>query len=146
MLLTIIFVLAQTPLVMLDAVPLLLMVWLLLSANYWGPLLVADHQQDRFVVLKASITFTWRYPGQTLLTGIIVLLALGIGIGSVAGFFVIIPIFITLLQQKRYLWIVEREERKQNGTSGKPRVACDTTQLLDNKERARLRHKIAESV
>ncbi|MBZ0296246.1 MAG: hypothetical protein K8L99_27045 [Anaerolineae bacterium] len=70
----------------------------LVSAHYWGPLLVENPQHSALAVLRDSLLMVWRYPSQTaLLTGAVAL-ALLLGTISIGGLFLAVPVIIALLQ------------------------------------------------
>jgi hypothetical protein len=86
------------------------LLWIL-CATYWGPLLV-DHPDARAVDLAArSIALTWRYPAEALATSAVVIVALLIGMISIGGLVLIVPVAVTLLQTQRWLDLLARERR-----------------------------------
>ncbi len=86
---------------------------LLVSALYWGPLFAAYPGRLPFFLLRQSLLLVWKYPAQTVGTGLLVLLALVIGIGSIAGFFLIAPVVAALLQTRRCFSLLARERARR---------------------------------
>jgi hypothetical protein len=79
-----------------------------LCATYWGPLL-ADHPGAGAIDLAArSIGLSWRHPAETLATSVVVIVALLIGMISIGGLVLIVPVAVTLLQAQRYLDLTAR--------------------------------------
>jgi uncharacterized membrane protein YesL len=74
----------------------------LLCATYWGPLLAARPDAPVTALARRSVELAWREPGATLVTGGVAALALVIGVISVGGLFLIVPVVIALLQTCRY--------------------------------------------
>jgi hypothetical protein len=88
---------------------------LVLSANYWGCILVtAPHLSALAILLKAT-QLAWRYPTRSLLLSMVVFLAVILGAISIGGLVLAVPVIITLLQ-------VQMFERISQETSDKAGV------------------------
>lgn len=85
---------------------------LLVSALYWGPLFAASPGRLPFFLLRQSLLLVWKYPAPTLATGLLVVLVAAIGIGSIAGFFLIAPVVGALLQTRRCAALLAREQAR----------------------------------
>lgn len=75
---------------------------LLVCANYWGPLLTGGAHRWPGNILAEAAWLVWRYPVQALLLSGVVALALTLGLISVGGLFLAVPVIIALLQT--YMW------------------------------------------
>ena len=51
----------------------------------------------------------WRYPAETFVTGLVAAVALVVGMVSIGGLVLIVPVVIALLHTQRYLDLVARE-------------------------------------
>ena len=80
-----------------------------LCATYWGPMLVVDPDADVVSVTRGSLQLVWRYPAETFVTGLVVAVALVVGMVSIGGLVLIVPVVIALLHTQRYLDLVARE-------------------------------------
>jgi hypothetical protein len=78
-----------------------------LCATYWGPCLVTNPASSALELAKRSIRLVWRYPLETLATAFVVAAALFIGMISIGGLVLIVPVAIALLQTARYLDLAE---------------------------------------
>lgn len=87
---------AQTTLI--SALFQLILLLLLVCANYWGPLTAAHPQRQPLAVLAESVSLVWRYPLQALLVSGSVALTLALGLISVGGLFLAVPVIMALLQ------------------------------------------------
>lgn len=74
----------------------------LVSAHYWGPLLVENPQHSALTILRDSLWLLWRQPAQTALLSGAVALSLLLGFISIGGLFLAVPVIITLLQTYMY--------------------------------------------
>lgn len=87
---------------MLDVLARLFLLLLLLISLYWGPLLV-DHPDWSLPQLQLrAVQLVWRSPAQTLLLGVACLVSLLLGVISIAGMVLIIPVLIMLFQIEFY--------------------------------------------
>jgi hypothetical protein len=86
----------QTPLT------LTLLLWSV-CATYWGPLLITGTSATVRSVAVTSVRLTWRYPGQTLWTWVLTGAALVLGVVSIGGLVLVVPIFIAVLQTHRHI-------------------------------------------
>jgi hypothetical protein len=77
-----------------------------LCAIYWGPMLVHRPHQSAVTLAGQSIAIVWRHPDESLATGFVSAVAFVIGLISIGGFFLIVPVVITLLHSERYLALV----------------------------------------
>ena len=80
-----------------------------LCATYWGPMLVVDPDADVVSVARGSLQLVWRYPAEAFVTGLVVAVALVVGMVSIGGLVLIVPVVIALLHTQRYLDLVARE-------------------------------------
>ncbi len=74
-----------------------------LCAIYWGPLFVQHPDLSLFALALRSASLVWRHPAESLATGFISAVALVIGLVSIGGLFLIVPVLIALLHSERYL-------------------------------------------
>lgn len=81
----------------------------LVCATYWGPLLAARPDAPATALARRSVELAWRDPGATLGTGAVTALALVIGVVSVGGLFLIVPVVIALLQTCRYADVAAKQ-------------------------------------
>jgi hypothetical protein len=101
-------------LVLLDTLARFLFIILLVCALHWGPLFAEYPGHSVFFLLRKSLLLVWRYPGPTLLTGLVVLLVALLGLLTVVTFFVIAPAVLALLQTRRCLELLARERIREN--------------------------------
>jgi hypothetical protein len=76
--------------------------FVLVAANYWGPLLAVQPEAQPWAIAADSLRLLWRYPAQTLLVSAAVALVLLIGSISIGGLFLAVPVLIALLQTAMY--------------------------------------------
>lgn len=81
-----------------------------LCAIYWGPLLILQPEMPAVTMAARSIQIVWRHPAESLATGFIAAVALVIGLVSIAGLFLIVPVVLTLLHCERYLDVTARDQ------------------------------------
>ncbi|HLI70418.1 MAG TPA: hypothetical protein VKV19_11730 [Ktedonobacteraceae bacterium] len=86
---------------------------LLVCALYWGPLFAEYPGRSPFSILRQSLLLIWNYPGQTAVTGLFVILIAAGGVISIAGFFLIAPVIVALLQTRRCFALLAREQARQ---------------------------------
>lgn len=86
---------------------------LLVCSLYWGPLFAAYPGRLPSFLLRQSLLLVWKYPAPTLATGLLVVLVAAIGIGSIAGFFLIAPVVVALLQTRRCAALLARSRARQ---------------------------------
>jgi|YNPNPStandDraft_1061719.scaffolds.fasta_scaffold18122_1 hypothetical protein len=89
---------------LLDTAARLLFLFLLVFSLYWGPLLVYEPDLQAWGIFYQSVRRFWQRPGPTLLMGLACLLALALGIVSIAGFMLIVPALIAVFQIQLYHW------------------------------------------
>ena len=80
-----------------------------LCATYWGPMLAIDPGADVVSVARGSLRHVWRYPAETFLTGLVAAVALVVGMVSIGGLMLIVPVLIALLHTQRYLDLMARD-------------------------------------
>jgi hypothetical protein len=80
----------------------LLLLLLAICALYWGPMVVDRPDLSTWAVMARSARLVLGFPGRTLLVGAAVLLVATIGVISVGGLFLIVPVLIALLQTEMY--------------------------------------------
>ena len=81
-----------------------------LCATYWGPLLVCNPNATAVSIATLSARLVWRYPAETLATGLVVAAALVVGLVSIGGVVLIVPIVVALLHTQRYLELTGRDD------------------------------------
>jgi hypothetical protein len=81
-----------------------------LCATYWGPILASQADASVVVVARRSIELAWRYPAETLVTALVTAVALLVGLISIGGLFLIVPVVIALMHTHRYLDLTRRED------------------------------------
>lgn len=86
----------------LDTVLQVVLLWLIVSSFYWGPLFAAFPDRSPVFLFRRSWQLIWRYPGPTARSGGIVLCAVLLGVVSIGGIFLIAPVLVFLLQTLRY--------------------------------------------
>jgi hypothetical protein len=89
---------------------------LLVFSLYWGPLLVHEPKLQAWGILFRSAKLFWKRPGPTLLMGLACLLALALGVVSIAGFMLIVPVLIALFQVQLYLSILPKPTASEGGS------------------------------
>lgn len=97
----------STNLVLVDAAARLGILILAVLSIYWGALFAADTGLGPIGVLKKSVILFWQRPGATLVSSFLCLLALLIGIISIGGFYLIMPVLIVLIQVQHYRNMIE---------------------------------------
>ena len=80
-----------------------------LCATFWGPMLVTHPDADVASVVRGSILLVWRYPAETFVTAVVAAVALVVGMISIGGLVLIVPVVIVLLHTQRYLDLVARQ-------------------------------------
>jgi hypothetical protein len=90
-----------------DTLARLLILLLLVVSLYWGGLFVQREELGFTGILRESLLLFWRWPGRTLLAGLVSLLALLLGVVSIAGFFLIVPVLLALFQIQLYHSVVK---------------------------------------
>ncbi len=86
---------------------------LLVCSLYWGPLFAEYPGRSALFLLRQSALLAWRYPVQTLQTGIMVVLAGVLGVVSIGGLFLIVPVVVALLQTRRCHELLAQESLRQ---------------------------------
>lgn len=79
-----------------------------LCATYWGPLLVDCRELSAWQAAGRSAQLVWRYPVETLATALVAALALVVGMISIGGLVLIVPVVITLLHTQRFRELTAR--------------------------------------
>jgi hypothetical protein len=93
---------ASRQLLVLDVLARLLILLLGVCAVYWGPLFAARPAQSALAVLRESVRLAWRFPLLTVLAGMASLLAAALGLISVGGMVLVVPVLVVLLQTQQY--------------------------------------------
>ncbi len=86
---------------------------LLVCSVYWGPLFAQYPGRSSLFLLRQSALLAWRYPVPTLQTGIVVVLAMVLGVVSIGGLFLIVPVVVALLQTRRCHELLAQEHLRQ---------------------------------
>lgn len=105
-----ILLLGLAHLLLLDVLARFALLVLLTCSLYWGPLFASNPERSPVFLLRQSLLLVWNYPGPTVVTGLVVLLMAVLGIVSVAGFFLIVPVVVALLQTRRCRALLAREQ------------------------------------
>lgn len=71
-------------------------------AMYWGPAFVADPATPITALARQSVRLAWRRPERSVVTLLVVLLAGLVGVVSVAGIVLIVPVGVAVLQTHQY--------------------------------------------
>ncbi len=98
----------------LDTLIRLVFLLLLVCSLYCGALFAEYPGRSALFLLRRSARLVWRYPGPSALTGSVALLAMLLGVISVGGLFLIVPVVVALLQTRRYYELQQREQRRQH--------------------------------
>lgn len=93
---------AQNEILFLDAVTRLLILLLAVFSVYWGGALVSEPHLSAPKIFTASMRLFWLKPGPTLLGALLCLIALALGLISIGGIFLIVPVLIVLIQIQLY--------------------------------------------
>jgi len=93
---------ARRDLFVLDTVARLLFLLLGVCAMYWGPIFAEDPDRSLPAIVRRSVAVVLRYPLPSLLLSIGVVLALTLGLISVGGIFLVVPVLVALLQIQHY--------------------------------------------
>jgi hypothetical protein len=80
-----------------------------LCATYWGPLLVCRPDASALALAAGSVRLVWRYPAETLATALVAAMALVVGLVSIGGLILIVPVVVALLHTQRALDVAARE-------------------------------------
>lgn len=78
------------------------LLFLALFSLYWGTLFVYQPHASPVKLFGAPARLVWRQPGKTLLAGFISLLALVLGVISIGGLFLLVPVLMVLIQVQLY--------------------------------------------
>lgn len=90
-----------------DALARLLVLLLAVVSLYWGGLFVLREDLAFTGMLAQSVRLFWRRPGRTLVMALVSLLTLLLGVVSIAGFFLIVPVLLALYQVQLYHSVVK---------------------------------------
>ncbi len=101
---------ASAGLLLVDVVLRLVLLLLLLLATYWGPLLADQPNRSMGMIAKESARLVLRNPLLTLLTWGVSLLALLLGVISIGGLFLVVPVLMALLQTQLYQEVIGRKK------------------------------------
>jgi hypothetical protein len=93
---------AQKNFLLLDVFSRLLILTLAVFSVHWGGLFVQAPHLSALKIASASAALFWRKPAATLLTALLCFIALIIGIISIGGMFLIVPVLIALIQIQSY--------------------------------------------
>jgi uncharacterized membrane protein len=99
---------SQAQLVIIDTIVRLGFLLLTVFGLFWGPLFADRPELSAAGILKESIRLAWRFPLLTMLTWLACLLALVIGILSIGGLFLIIPVLLALISTQLYRHLLRR--------------------------------------
>src|SRR5215213_6405871 len=95
-------------------VTLICLLWYL-CATFWGPMLVTHPDADVASLVCGSRLLVWRYPAETFGTSLVAAVALVVGMVSIGGLVLIVPVVIALLHTQRYLDLVARQGTAKPG-------------------------------
>ena len=85
-----------------DALARLLVLLLAVVSLSWGGLFALREDLAFTGMLAQSVRLFWRRPGRTLVMALVSLLTLLLGVVSIAGFFLIVPVLLALYQVQLY--------------------------------------------
>jgi hypothetical protein len=88
---------------------LLFLLWLTIL-HYFGPAFVARPNASAWDILRESILLVWRYPLPSLMMICAVVIAAFLGIVSIGGIFLAVPVLIVLLQTAMYNFLQSRRK------------------------------------
>ncbi len=88
-------------------VTLLCLLWYVCSV-YWGPLLVLEPELGSVGIARGSAELVWHYPLQSLAICAVATSALAVGVASVGGFFLIVPVVVALLHVEMCVHLLGR--------------------------------------
>ena len=86
-----------------------------LCATFWGPMLAVHPDAAVASLVRDSLLLVWRYPAETFVTALVAAVALVVGMVSIGGLMLIVPVVIALLHTQRYLDLVAREAAAKLG-------------------------------
>jgi hypothetical protein len=86
-----------------------------LCATFWGPMIAVHPDAAVASVVRDSLLLVWRYPAETFVTALVAAVALVVGMVSIGGLMLIVPVVIALLHTQRYLDLVAREAAAKLG-------------------------------
>lgn len=86
-----------------------------LCATFWGPMLAVHPDAAVASVVRDSLLLVWRYPAETFVTALVAAVAIVVGMVSIGGLMLIVPVVIALLHTQRYLDLVAREAAAKLG-------------------------------
>jgi hypothetical protein len=89
-------------------------------AIYWGPIFAADPRLSALAVLQRSVRLAWQRPWPTLWMGLVVLIFWGLGILSIGGIFLAVPVLTACLQTQLFRSF-SQTSNKIHPTTGKRR-------------------------
>jgi hypothetical protein len=81
---------------------------MLVTANYWGPLLIVHPDRPAHELFAMALRLVWYYPAPTALLSLVVLVTGVIGAISIGGLFLAIPVIIALLQIQMFRRLTRR--------------------------------------
>ncbi|GCE29689.1 hypothetical protein KDA_51730 [Dictyobacter alpinus] len=82
------------------------LLWLLFCSLYWGPLFADLPAATSWTLLSTSLRLILRSPAQSLRTAFIVLALVILGVVSLAGILLIVPVLVALIQTYQYRQLV----------------------------------------
>ncbi len=85
-----------------DVLARLLILCLAVIAIYWGPLLVNKRQLSALGIFVESIRLFWRKPARTLFASALCFIAILIGVISIGGLYLIVPVLLALIQIQNF--------------------------------------------
>ncbi len=88
----------------------LLLIFVLVSANYWGPMMAYYPEWSAPRLLYEAGMLVWQYPAPSLLIFVAVALTSLLGVISVGGITLAVPVFVALLQTQMFLRIAPPEK------------------------------------
>lgn len=90
-----------------DTLARLLILILAVISLYFGALLIYKPEFSGWNILLESIRLFGKAPAPTLMTGLASLLGILLGVVSIAGFFLIVPVLVALFQVQLYRFVVK---------------------------------------
>lgn len=87
-------------------------------SQYWGALIAAQPVDHPVTLLRESARLVWRYPFPTMLLTGAVAVAVVLGVISIGGLFLIVPVVIALLQTEMLRYLREKGASSYGTASG----------------------------
>lgn len=87
-----------------------LVLLLLTTAIFWGPIVAYEPEKNAWQVLRQAARLVWRSPAITFASGLVMFLALLLGTISIGGIMLVCPVFIAIVQTQLYRHLTKRAD------------------------------------